>query len=115
VAKDKKYDVNFRIWFYSGEEIFLGKGRVELLERIKETGSITNAAKGMKMSYRQAWQMVNEMNERANELLVEKSLGGKSGGGSTITNAGERAIEQFKVFEQKVRDFIANESISLNL
>jgi len=73
----KKYNIRFRIWFYANEDKFLGKGRVELLERIKETGSITNAAKGMKMSYRQAWQMVNEMNESAPKIVVEKSLGGK--------------------------------------
>ncbi len=53
MSRDKKISVNFRIWFFSDEEKLLGKGRVELLEKIKTTGSITNAAKAMKMSYRQ--------------------------------------------------------------
>ncbi|MBW6483656.1 MAG: LysR family transcriptional regulator [Vicingaceae bacterium] len=109
-----KVNISFRIWFYTGNEKFLGKGRVELLERIDKTGSISSAAKGMKMSYRQAWQMVNEMNERASEIVVEKSLGGKGGGGATITKAGEKAIQQFHEFEKKVAQFIADESKNLN-
>lgn len=110
MSSKKKYSVKFRIWFYADGDKFLGKGRVELLERIKGTGSITNAAKGMKMSYRQAWQMVNEMNESAPEIVVEKSLGGKGGGGATLTKAGEQAIEQFHEFENKVNQFIVEES-----
>ncbi len=115
MSAKKKYNIRFRIWFYADDDKFLGKGRVELLERIKEVGSITNAAKGMKMSYRQAWQMVKEMNESANEILVEKSLGGKGGGGASITKAGERAITQFHDFEQKVNRFIAEESKKLTI
>ena len=115
MANNKKYDVRFRIWFYSNDDKFLGKGRVELLERIKNTGSISSAAKEMKMSYRQAWQMVNEMNERANETLVQKSLGGKGGGGTCITEAGLKAIEAFHEFEEKVKQFIESEDKKLNL
>ena len=115
MAYRKKYNVRFRIWFYADEDKFLGKGRVELLERIKETGSITNAAKGMKMSYRQAWQMVNEMNESAPEIVVEKLLGGKGGGGASVTKAGEGAIQQFHEFEKKVSEFIAVESKKIKL
>lgn len=110
MAKKIKYNVSFRIWFYSGEDKFLGIGRVELLERIKVTGSIANAAKEMKMSYRQAWQMVTEMNERSSSPLVEKQLGGKSGGGAIVTQAGIRAIETFHALENKVRIFIENET-----
>ncbi len=108
-----KYDVSFRLWFYTGDDKFLGKGRVELLERIDRTGSISAAAKEMKMSYRQAWQMVEEMNERSDEHLVEKQLGGKSGGGTRITEAGHRAIVAFNELEQKVSKFIEQESSKL--
>lgn len=113
MAKTKKIDVKFRIWFYSDEEKLLGIGRVELLERILDTGSITNAAKGMKMSYRQAWQMVEEMNERSSSPLVEKKLGGKSGGGAMVTDAGLKAMEAFYEFENKVKKFIKEESKNL--
>ncbi|MFV0529926.1 MAG: winged helix-turn-helix domain-containing protein [Flavobacteriales bacterium] len=110
-----KYDVSFRIWLYSGDDKFLGKGRVELLERIHNTGSISVAAKEMKMSYRQAWQMVKEINERSNLPLVKKQLGGKSGGGTKVTEAGYKAIETFHKLENKVRDFIKTESKKIEL
>jgi molybdate transport system regulatory protein len=115
MAKNKKYEVRFRIWFYSGEEKFLGKGRVELLERINRTGSIANAAKEMKMSYRQAWQMVKEMNEQSRLPLVEKKMGGKTGGGTIITEAGEKAIEGFYELENKVKTFIKGEYKIINI
>ncbi len=115
MVKNIKYNVSFRVWIYSGENKFLGIGRVELLERIKATGSISNAAKEMKMSYRQAWQMVTEMNQRSNDPLVEKQLGGKGGGGTIITPAGIKAIETFHELENKVRLFIENETEKFNL
>lgn len=110
IMNKKKYHISFRIWFFSDNEKFLGKGRVDLLERIQQNGSIAKAAAEMKMSYRQAWQMVKEMNERANETLVEKKLGGKGGGGAKLTKAGEKIIETFHEFEKKVFDFIESES-----
>lgn len=107
--------VKFRMWFYSGEDKLLGIGRVELLDRIKESGSISKAAKEMKMSYRQAWQMVKEMNERSKFSLVEKHHGGTKGGGTTITKAGERAIVAFHELENKVSTFIAEEVDKIKL
>ena len=86
----------------------MGIGRVRLLEHIRETGSITNAAKAMKMSYRQAWQMVEDMNSRSDKPLVEKILGGKGGGGAKVTEAGEKAISLFYKLEQKIEQ-ISNE------
>ncbi|MCE9539991.1 MAG: LysR family transcriptional regulator [Bacteroidetes bacterium] len=84
-------------------------GRVMLLELIAKTGSITNAAKEMKMSYRQAWQFVEEMNKYAKEPLVEKILGGNKGGGARLTEAGEKAIKEFNKFENKVKEFVRKE------
>jgi len=110
-----KDSVKFRIWFYSGEDKLLGKGRVELLERIKAGGSISKAAKDMKMSYRQAWQMVAEMNERSKSPLVEKQHGGNNGGGAIVTEAGEKAIAIFHELEDKVRVFIKKETDNINL
>lgn len=101
--------INFRIWFYKDTNKLLGKGRIELLELIQKTGSISKAAKVMEMSYRQAWQMVEEMNERAESPLVEKQLGGKSGGGATLTILGRKYIKAFHEMNLKVEKFITKE------
>ena len=112
---NEKISTHFRIWFFKGEDKLLGKGRVELLELIKKTGSITNAAKEMRMTYRQAWQMVKEMNERATEILVEKHLGGKSGGGASITPKAEKLISSFYEIQEKVKNFINEEMKKIDI
>lgn len=111
---EKNFSVKYRIWIFSGKEKVFGIGRIELLEKIKKTGSISTAAAQMKMSYRQAWQMVNEMNDRAGKPLVEKQLGGKSGGGSVVTPAGINAIRQFNLLEQEVGEFIRGKIKKMN-
>ncbi|REG90763.1 winged helix-turn-helix domain-containing protein [Flavobacterium aquicola] len=109
----KKYNIEVRIWIEETEGPFLGIGKIWLLENIKKTGSITNASKEMKMAYRQAWQLVEEMNQRAESPLVEKLLGGKGGGGARLTEAGERAIQTFYEIEKRIKDFAQKETENL--
>ncbi len=90
-----KYNIKGRMWIAKGEETFLGYGRIVLLERIKKFGSITKAAKSMKMSYRHAWELVESMNCQADTPLVETATGGKGGGGASLTPLGEKAITIF--------------------
>lgn len=59
----------------------------------------------MKMSYRQAWQMVEEMNEITESPLVEKNSGGKGGGGTKITPKGEKVINVFHEIEDEIDNF----------
>jgi molybdate transport system regulatory protein len=113
MPENKKYDIKVRLWVEEAEGPFLGIGKIWLLENIRKTGSITNAAKEMKMAYRQAWQLVEEMNKRAENPLVEKLLGGKGGGGARLTEAGENAIQTFYELEKKVQDFVKKESANL--
>lgn|GEM_PF-236546 len=89
------YAVKGRIWIARGEETFLGYGRVVLLERIREYGSISQAARSMEMSYRHAWELVDSMNRQAPSPLVDTSTGGAGGGGARLTPLGERAVELF--------------------
>ncbi|KIA94822.1 MULTISPECIES: winged helix-turn-helix domain-containing protein [unclassified Flavobacterium] len=109
----KKYSIEVRLWIEEAEGPFLGIGKIWLLENIKKTGSITNAAKEMKMAYRQAWQLVEEMNQRAESPLVEKLLGGKGGGGARLTEAGETAITVFYEIEKRIKDFAQKEAQNL--
>lgn len=79
----------------STDGTFLGHGRVVLLERIREHGSISQAARSMEMSYKHAWDLLDSMNRQAGCKLVETARGGKSGGGATLTPAGGKAIALF--------------------
>ena len=109
MTKNKKYNIEVRVWIEETEGPFIGIGKIWLLENIQKTGSITNAAKEMKMAYRQAWQLVQEMNQRAETPLVEKLLGGKGGGGARLTEAGEKAIATFYEIEKKIKEFAQQE------
>ncbi|PAF52527.1 LysR family transcriptional regulator [Helicobacter sp. 13S00477-4] len=89
-----------RFWIKKENKNFLGKGRIELLEHIKTTGSISKAAKNMKMSYKAAWDSIDSMNRLSKEHLVESNNGGKGGGGTAITPEGQRLIIAFKRLEK---------------
>ncbi|MFN3786181.1 MAG: winged helix-turn-helix domain-containing protein [Thiothrix sp.] len=83
------YHLRGRFWIESPQGTFLGQGRVALLERIRDLGSISAAARSIDMSYRQAWALVNSMNAYSHTPLVSRATGGKGGGGASLTASGE--------------------------
>jgi len=76
-----------------------GHGRIELLERIHQSGSIRQAAIGMGMSYRAAWGAVQTMEKRLGRSLVDRATGGKGGGGATLSEAGQRLVDAYRNLE----------------
>ena len=104
-----------RIWIDGKEGTFLGYGRIVLLERIREHGSITKAAKSMEMSYRNAWELVDSMNTQASRPLVEAATGGSGGGGAILTDEGEKAIKLFWEFHEDFQNFLMHEEQKLML
>jgi molybdate transport system regulatory protein len=104
---------NGRIWIDTEAGAFLGYGRIELLEKIKDTGSLRKAALEMKMSYQQAWKLLEQMNERSPQPLVLLHRGGKGGGNAILTPIGEKAIELFKEFNIKFQEFLKTQSFFL--
>lgn len=95
-----------RLWMKKSGKNYLGKGRIELLERIREHGSIHAAAKAMKMSYKAAWDAVDAMNNLSEIPLVERVSGGKGGGGTSLTAKGEEVIEAFHNLQVKHQQFL---------
>jgi molybdate transport system regulatory protein len=85
-----------RFWLTLDGRNFLGRGRVELLQRIRETGSITRAAKAMRMSYKAAWDAVDAMNTAWDLPLVESGPAG-----SRLTEEAERLIAAFRRAETR--------------
>ncbi len=109
------YGVRGRLWIEGPEGTFLGFGRIVLLERIEEHGSISAAARSMKMSYRHAWELVNSMNRQSKQPLVESSTGGRGGGGAVLTAEGTQAIALFKRVADDFSAFLARQNEGLEL
>lgn len=78
---------------------FLGDKRVRLLEAIEQHGSISQAARHVPLSYKAAWDAVDAMNNLADAPLVERSTGGKTGGGTRLTDHGRRLIALYRAME----------------
>lgn len=88
-------NVNFKIRIANGSVTAMGPGKAELLSLIHQFGSISAAAKQMKMSYRRAWELVEVMNQSFDQPLVSSSVGGTHGGGATLTEFGHQVLKTY--------------------
>jgi molybdate transport system regulatory protein len=79
----------------------IGPGKIALLERMQDSGSLSQAARELGMSYRRGWQLLASLNRSFNEPLVETAVGGTGGGGSTLTPLGRAMIHAYRAFEQQ--------------
>lgn len=93
--------LSIRVDLPSGARI--GPGKIALLEAIRETGSISAAARALGMSYRRAWLLVEEVNKSLREPAVTAETGGRSGGGAMVTPAGEQVVGLYRTIESRAR------------
>jgi molybdate transport system regulatory protein len=91
------------------DEIALGPGKVDLLEAIIEAGSISAAAKSMKMSYKRAWDLVDTMNRSFKQPVVHTATGGSHGGGAEVTEFGRELISAYRAMQQKAEQAICDD------
>jgi molybdate transport system regulatory protein len=96
----RKNELDLRLRIRVGEDIALGPGKADLLEAIAKTGSISQAARLLNMSYRRAWLLVETMNRCFKTPLVEAKTGGKAGGGAEITPLGREALKHYRAMEK---------------
>lgn len=89
------------VWLQVNGEKFGGTQRIALLAAVAECGSITQAAKNINMSYKAAWDAIEQMNNLAGEPLLERASGGKGGGGTHLTARGQQLVENFKLIERE--------------
>lgn len=99
-----------KVWLEDENGKVLGPGRVELLELVQKHGSLRQAALQMKMSYKQAWDLIKEMNDRLGAPVIAMSRGGKGGGSAIVTNMGLKSIENYKIFHQNFRKFLEEQT-----
>lgn len=79
----------------------VGPGKIALLERMRDCGSLSRAARELDMSYRRAWQLLDSLNTSFNEPVIVTSVGGKGGGGSEITQLGLDLIDTYRTLEKE--------------
>lgn len=90
-----RFDLKIRL--YNGADIAIGPGKADLLEAIRQHGSISAAARTLGMSYRRAWLLVETMNRSFRQPLVTTLAGGKHGGGTQLTAVGEQVLQQYRL------------------
>ena len=87
------------------DDRFFGPGVCELLEKIRETGSIQAAAAKMELSYSKAWKILNRAEKELGASLITRVSGGRNGGSSTLTETGEEAVRAFREMEGKLNAY----------
>ncbi|HBO39111.1 MAG TPA: molybdenum-dependent transcriptional regulator [Pasteurellaceae bacterium] len=99
------------------QQLFVDPKRIRLLKEIQRCGSINQAAKNANVSYKSAWDHLQAMNEISPKPLLERSTGGKNGGGTTLTNYARRLLQLYDLLEQtqnKAFQILHDENIPLN-
>ena len=86
------YKIKSRIWIEFEDKVLLGEGRVRLLKAIEQTGSLSKAAKSLKISYKKAWDLIDSVNKSAKKPVIITSTGGKGGGGTELSEYGKSLI-----------------------
>lgn len=104
--EDKAIALQGSVWMTVGGEKFGSPDRMALLAKIAECGSITQAAKAAKMSYKAAWDAIDAMDNLVGQALVERLAGGRGGGGTRLTARGQQLLENYLLIEQEHRAFV---------
>lgn len=93
-----------RLRVYLEDKVWIGPGKADLLELIRETGSISEAGRRMKMSYKRAWTLVETLNTTFHEPLVQSERGGAGGGGAMLTPAGAEVLALYRDLQRRAAE-----------
>lgn len=111
----KKKEIRFRCWVdLDGEKIF-GPGPAQLLELIESEGSLAKAAKQMNMSYKKAWDIIDDLNARGRKPFVVSRKGGEKGGGAELTETGRSVMLRYRNLTAKLNAVIEKDTELLKL
>jgi molybdate transport system regulatory protein len=93
--------VSFRVDF--SPDCAVGPGKIALLEHIDSSGSLSEAARKLKMSYRRAWLLLDDLNTSFQQPVAQMSVGGRGGGGASLTPFGSELVSAYRTFEAHIR------------
>ena len=102
-------DYRFRFWLIKNDKKVFGEGPLNLLKKVDELGSLRQAALAMGMSYSKAWKVMKQVEEELQIKLLERTIGGKTGGGSTITSEAKDFIQRYEAFMASIDEKIKEE------
>lgn len=103
--------IRLSILFESGARI--GPGKIALLESVRDTGSISAAARGMGMSYKRAWLLLDSINQAFTEPVVIAAPGGARGGGAVLTPFGADVLKRYRRMLKKATTLAAGDLAAL--
>lgn len=91
----------------------VGPGKIALLESIRQTGSISAAARSMGMDYKRAWLLLESLNQAFDELVVTAATGGSKGGGAQLTEFGVELLQRYRRIEAAAAERAADDLAAL--
>lgn len=103
---DNSIEVGGHLWFNHNSKAYLGGKRLDLLEHIGQTGSLSQAAKAAGMSYKSAWDALDAMNNASHQPLVESAAGGHGGGGTRLTTFGRQLVHTLRRLQVEYERFL---------
>lgn len=113
-AKRRSLAVDGALSLERGGRDFLGAKRIALLESIDRTGSITRAARQVGLSYKAAWDTLEAMNNLAEQSLMDRSAGGRHGGGTRLTEHGRELVRLYRLMETGYRRLLAQMQLQVD-
>ena len=93
--------LRYKIWIEKNGEKVFGNGPLDILHRVERTGSLRQAAAEINMSYSQAWNLMKNLEKRLGFKLLERKIGGESGGGSQLTDKARELMMKFEIFRER--------------
>lgn len=97
------FKLRSKIWIEDNGRVF-GDGPCDLLQRVERLGSLRKAAAEIKMSYAQAWELISMLERNLGFALLERKVGGVSGGGSSLTERGKSLLQRYAAFRTEVNE-----------
>lgn len=99
--------LNYKLWLEEEEERLFGDGPADILRLVDKLGSLSKAAAEINMSYSQAWQLIDKLENKLGFKLLNKQVGGAEGGGSTLTKKGRILMDTFLNFRSEARSVMS--------
>lgn len=101
-ANEPAPSIRIRPRIYIGKNIALGPGKIDLLEMVDKTRSISAAARALGVPYKKAWLLIDSLNQGFGRPVVDTATGGKGGGGARLTPLGQELVSRYVALEQRI-------------